>query len=221
MPTRTRSRRTHHPPKQARSRDSLRRWLDAAEAVLETRGLDGATLPRIAKEAGLSPASIYRRFRDKDALMAAVFARFSEQTAAELETPIDMEELRGIGLGPFARQWIRNMIAGYRTRTGLVRAAVQYSERHQRAPAVRRKQELEVRSFERMVDIFMLWRAEIRHPDPRYAAAFGMVMVAFALRELILQEQAKLFGQLLPLDDERLEQELPRLFLRYLGAEEA
>jgi len=60
-----------HPPRQARSRESLL-LLDAAEIVLVKYGPEGATLPRIAKQARLSPASVYRRFRDKEALMQAL-----------------------------------------------------------------------------------------------------------------------------------------------------
>ena len=39
--------------------------LDSAEFILAKRGLQGATLPRIAAHAKLSPASVYRRFREK------------------------------------------------------------------------------------------------------------------------------------------------------------
>jgi AcrR family transcriptional regulator len=205
------------PPQQARSRDSLRRLLDAAETVLEKHGPDGATLPRIASQARCSAASVYRRFRDKDALMAAVFARFSDANLAELEQPVDTAAIRRMGLRPFARLWIGNMIRGYRTRTGLIRAAVQYSQTHKKASFVRRKEALEIRSFRKMVDLFLLWRDEIRHPQPDYAVAYGMVMVALALRELILFGHADLFEKVVPVDDGHLQEELPRMFLRYLG----
>ena len=42
-------------------------------------------------------------------------------------------------------------------------------------------------------------------------------MVALALRELILFERTRTFAEITPLDDEVLRQELPRMFLRYLG----
>src|ERR1043165_963538 len=118
----------HRPPQQARSRESLRRMLDAAETVLEKYGPDGATLARVAKEAKLSPANVYRRFRDKDALLAAVFDRFTEINAKELATPVDVEQLRPIGIRVFARNWVAGMIAGFRQRTGLIRASVLYSQ---------------------------------------------------------------------------------------------
>ena len=58
-------RRIEHPLGQARVRQTLRRLLDAAEVVLVKHGPNGTTLPRIAKQAGVAPASVYRRFREQ------------------------------------------------------------------------------------------------------------------------------------------------------------
>lgn len=207
------------PPQQARSRETLRRLLDAAETVLARHGLDGATLPRIARQARLAPASVYRRFRDKDALMAAVFARFSDANEAELATPLDLDAIRPMGIRAFTRRWITNMIAGYRAQTRLMRAAVTYSQRHASSPAVRRKEALELRSARRLTDILLLWRHDIRHPNPEYAVNYAMLTVAFTLRELILFDRIAIFEKVVPLGDDQLREELPRVVLRYLGVE--
>ena len=47
--------------------------LAAAARVLDRDGLDAATVPHIAAEARLSPASIYRRFADKDFFIVSSF----------------------------------------------------------------------------------------------------------------------------------------------------
>lgn len=59
----------------------------------------------------------------------------------------------------------------------------------------------------------------IRHPDPAYAVSYGILTVAFALRELILFDQARTFRHALAVGDDDLKTELPRMFLRYLGIE--
>ncbi len=207
------------PPTQARSRETLQRMLDAAEAVLEKHGIEGATLQRIARNARLAPATVYRRFPDKDALMAAVFERFAGVSKEELARPIDTEAIRKLGIHAFTALWIGNMIQGFRARTGLIRASVLYSQAHLNSAFVRRKMALEIQGVKRVQDLFLLWRDEIGHPDAEQAVAFAMVMVALALRELILFNHAPMFGQVTPLDDEALRRELPRMFLGYLGVD--
>jgi len=48
------------------------RILSAAKTVLETEGLDGLTVRRVAREAKLSPMALYRHFPHKDALLDAL-----------------------------------------------------------------------------------------------------------------------------------------------------
>jgi len=208
------------PPRQERSRESLRRMLDAAETVLSTHGLQGATLPRISAQAGVSPANVYRRFRDKDALMKAVFRRLTQRSSAAVESQFDPETVRPIGIVQFSRNVIEGMIRGYRNDAGLSRAAVEYSQQHWDVDFVRKARASETRSFQQMVDTFLIWRDQIRHPDPEYAIRFAFLMVAIALRELILFDRSHIFAAVLPVDDDSLKQQLPRLFLRYLGVEE-
>jgi len=209
------------PPRQVRSRESLRRMLDAAEIILAKHGLQGATLPRIAAEAGVSPANVYRRFRDKDALMEAVFRRLTQRSSAATESQFDPETVRPIGIAQFSRNVIEAMIRGYRNGAGLSRAAVEYSEQHWEVGFVRKARASEAQSFQRMVDTFLIWRDQIRHPDPEHAIRFAFLMVAIALRELILFERSHIFAAVLPVTDDSLKEDLPRLFLRYLGVEEA
>ena len=209
----------HRPPVQERSRESLRRMLDAAEVVLAKHGLEGAILPRIAAKAGISAANVYRRFRDKDALMAAVFRRIRERSSAATAAQVDPEKVRPIGLVRFSRNIIGGMIQNYRGDAGLIRAAVQYSEQHWETAFVRTTRASEAQSFQTMVDTFMIWRDQIKHPDPPRAVRFGFVMIALVLRELILFNRTRIFEDVLSLDDDILKTELPRMFLSYLGVE--
>ena len=48
------------------------RILSAAKAVLETAGIEGLTIRRVAQQAELSPMALYRHFADKDALLNAL-----------------------------------------------------------------------------------------------------------------------------------------------------
>ena len=194
--------------------------LDAAEAVLAKHGLEGTTLPRIAGKAGMSPANVYRRFRDKDALMEAVFERLTARSSAESTAQFDPESVRPLGIAQFSRKVIGGMIRGFRNNAGLSRSAVQYSELHWEVGFVRKARASEAKSFQTMVDTFMMWRDQIKHPEPDRAVRFAFVMVALVMRELILFERTRTFEEVLAVNDELLSQELPRLFLRYLGVQD-
>lgn len=210
-------RKAEYPPVQERSRKTLERLLDSAEFILARHGLEGATLPRIAAHARLSPASVYRRFRDKDALMAAVFERLIKRSSAGSAAAVNPEAVRHLGLEQFSSNIIAGMIRSYRTDAGLSRATLQYSEQHWNANSVRNARDSETRSFQQMVGTFMIWRDQIKHPQPELGIRFAFVMVALALRELILFDRAYLFEAILPIDDDLLTKELTRMFLQYLG----
>ena len=206
------------PPRQARSRETLQRLLDATEAALEQQGLDGATLPRIARAAGIAPATVYRRFRDKDALIAAVFRRFTEIGAAEAERPVDPDAVQQIGLEAIVRNWTRALIGIYRGRPGLLRATMEYTRRHPEVPFIRRQIETEVQNFDKMASVLLVFRDRIRHPDPDFAVRFAMLLVGAVLRDRLLFDHGKHIERLAPASDERLADELARTFLAYLGA---
>lgn len=205
------------PPQQARSQQSLRRMLDAAELVIAKYGVEGATLPRIAKQARVAPTNVYRRFRNKEALVRAVFHRLTDRSSAEADAKFDPELVRSLGLVQFSQNVIVGMIEGYRANAALSRAAVQYSQKHWNLDFIQKARAAEARSFDRMVETFLIWRDQIKHPDPAYAVRFAFLMVSFALQGVILFNRAQMFTGILSLDDESLEKELPLVFLRYLG----
>jgi AcrR family transcriptional regulator len=208
-----------YPPRQARSRETLKRLLDAAEKVIAKHGLEGATLPRIARQARVSPANVYRRFRDKDALIAAVFSRFSDIQAEHADQPLDTEPIKKMGLRAFVRQWIGALLTSFRARTKLVRATIEYTRQNSERSFIQRQLELEGRSFDKMAEALLIFRDEMRHPEPEVAVRWAMLMTGFALMELVIFDHEKLAGRLLPMDDERLQEELVLGFLGYLGVD--
>jgi AcrR family transcriptional regulator len=61
------------------------RTLDAAEACLHRFGLAKTTIEDVAQAAGLSRATVYRQFGNRDGVLLAVAARDAEQTASAAE----------------------------------------------------------------------------------------------------------------------------------------
>jgi AcrR family transcriptional regulator len=76
-------------PTQARSRERLRRVLDAADEVLAQEGSDAFTTTRIAEAAGIPVGSVYRYFPDKEAIVEALalsyWSDFEDLVAAAAE----------------------------------------------------------------------------------------------------------------------------------------
>ena len=69
------------------------RVLEALRDVLEDEGMSGTTVERVAEAAGVSPATVYRRFGDRAGLFAAYAERFSpRRTADELLCSADRME---------------------------------------------------------------------------------------------------------------------------------
>ncbi len=68
--------RLRNAPMQARSRERLRRVLDAADEVLAADGPAAFTTTRVADVAGVSIGSVYRFFPDKEAIVEALAVRY-------------------------------------------------------------------------------------------------------------------------------------------------
>ena len=72
-------------PKQARSEQTLRRLLDAAEELIQAKGLAGVSIPDIVRRAGSSVGGFYARFRDKHELLRALEERFFVELYGRLD----------------------------------------------------------------------------------------------------------------------------------------
>lgn len=207
-------------PQQARSRESLRRLLKATIEVLGQHGVDGATIPRIAQHAGLSPGAIYRRFADKDALLETAILHVLERQEEQLHTAMSLETTRQIPLPVFTEQIVGSMLRSSRFYAGMLRAAKRFVETRRHTPFYRKADKLERRAFDRLVELFLVHRKEVRHPDPKAAVSFALMTLLCTVRELIvITPELRDWRGVIPKDDEQLKRELTRTFLAYLGVE--
>jgi len=206
-------------PKQARSRKTHDQLIAAARDILNERGLDAATVPRVADRAGLSPASVYRRFPSKDALMRAVLLGTLESLDANAAAKLTPELAQRYSLRQFAEMAVRNSLAHQRKNGKMLRALLQFVLNHPSAAFRKRVAELNIRSVQRVADFLLLKRSEIKHPQPEQAVSFALMLVGFALQEIVvLDTLPNVADPRLPKTDDDLVQELTRAFLGYLGA---
>lgn len=77
------------PAQQERGRSSSQRLLASAETVLIEHGLEDFTIARVAEEAGVSAAIVYRRFAGKKELLAAVDTDLQDRLNAAITAALD------------------------------------------------------------------------------------------------------------------------------------
>lgn len=205
-------------PQQARSRESSRKLIKAAAEVLGQHGVEGTTIPRIAHHAGLTPGAIYRRFHDKDALLETVVLSILERQDERIRLALTPAMARQIPLALFAEQLINSMLVSYRASAGLLRGIRQFVHGRPHTAFYRRVVKLEFRTLLYLVELFLAHRKEIKHPNPRRAVSFALMMVGSSLTQLILVDHdLSNWQHVIPKDDQSLKRELLRAFLGYLG----
>jgi len=208
-------------PQQARSRESVERLMKAAREILNEKGIAGATVPRVAARAGLSPGSVYRRFPDKDALMRAVIFETLETLDASTAAALTPELAERLSLQAFAETMVRQSLRSQRRNATMLRAMHQFILSHPSAAFKKKTVELNSRSVQRVADFLLLKRDEMSHPNPKKAVPFALMLVGFALQEIVvLDALPDVPDPRLPKTDDELVEELTRAFLAYLGADD-
>lgn len=82
-------------PSQQRALETQEKILDAYEGLLSDNFHEDITVRQIAELAGITPAAIYRRFENKDALLPVLYGRFErrlEDWSINIWTPETLKE---------------------------------------------------------------------------------------------------------------------------------
>lgn len=204
-------------PKQARSRRTTDRVLDALEEMLREGPFERITMRELLKRSRTSAGSFYARFPTREALLPALYDRHDEQLhertsgTEEQSEPATLEEL------VFAMT--RRIVEGMRERRWFVSAVALHARMHpELIPEDQRKRREAVHAtwHERI----LAFRDQIGHPDPESAVAFGLFMVVSTCREKVVFGDAPLATSF-ELSDARLAEESARAFLNYLSVKPA
>ncbi|MEA2339979.1 MAG: hypothetical protein QOG11_56 [Solirubrobacteraceae bacterium] len=79
-------------PQQDRSRDKMRRVLDAADRLLAHEGSDALATTRVAAAAGIAVGSLYAYFPDKDAIAEALALRYWGEIERRIAAVVEADE---------------------------------------------------------------------------------------------------------------------------------
>jgi AcrR family transcriptional regulator len=174
------------PTRQRRSAETTERLLEAAEGILRHEGIDAATLRAIADRAGVSIGIVYRRFRDKDAVLRAVYTRFFARTRAGNRRALDGAPLQTATTTAVLTAIVRGIAEGYSRHRDLLRPLVLYVRTHPDPAFRRRARLLNAAVYADVRRLLLESKPDIDHPDPEAAVAFGVSAVASVLQERIL-----------------------------------
>lgn len=204
-------------PQQERSRQTLARLLDATIAALERDGLKGTTIPRVAAAAGVASASIYRRFRDRAALLRAAFLHALEQSVRSEGGPFEPASISTRSLDKAVSGLVGAISRQYREHPGLLRALIRFVETDTDEAFRKKALGYVADSFLKAGDVLLMFRTGITHTNPERAVLFGLLTVGTIL-EVRALEEISMWHELLPISDEEIEAELTRCLLGYLRA---
>lgn len=204
-------------PKQARSRETLSRILDAAEALIVEKGLADASVPEIVRRARSSVGGFYARFKDKDELLRALEERFFLEMSERAEALAASARRQGAGVREIVSLAAHELVATTRARLNLIAAFLHRAtwNRDTRREALR----FRGRVAERVKELVLSRGEPLDHPEPALAVDLA-VQIAFGLVfQLVMVGEVRAGGRVL--SDAELEREIARSFLRVVGAREA
>jgi AcrR family transcriptional regulator len=90
-------------PVQTRSRQKLARAIAAAEELVRQEGVDAVTLPRVASEADVSVGALYQYLPDREAILAAIVARYHGRLERLFDDTIERMRSAGRTRDPMGR----------------------------------------------------------------------------------------------------------------------
>lgn len=198
---------------QNRSRLTQERVLDATERLMALRPFHEIAVAEIAQEAEASVSSIYARFPNKEALLGAIYERYAtlqRNMVDELLSPARWQETP---LAETLRATFPLIVAGYRTRQGLLRAFLEQASRDVRFRET--WSEVGDHIVARVAELVMCRSFEVDHPEPQRGIRLGLTMVFATLAHQIQMHQIDV-----PEMDE-LTEELILMMLRYMGIPES
>jgi AcrR family transcriptional regulator len=116
-----------HAPQQSRSQDTQEKVLQALEELLGERFFEQITIRDLAARAGVSSGTIYRRFKDKEALLPVLYERFNHlqtEWGENFWEDVDLESEQG--LAPRIRHLVSKHVDFYQAHAPILRTIYLY-----------------------------------------------------------------------------------------------
>lgn len=165
---------------QSRSQRTQDAILDAAEVLFAQHGVDGTAVAEIARRAQCSVGAVYHHFKDKDAVLYALYKRMTDRFQAVSASALDPARWEGASIEDILRGFLEFSLRIERESPGFKQAAL---EAVQKDPALQRHYaEILGGIYQGLRKLVLARRAEIGHPDPDLAVRFVLDQFAAMIR---------------------------------------
>jgi len=200
-------------PRQARSQETLGRFVEATRRLLQERSFDDITVHDIVAAADRTVGSFYARFEDKDAVLHVLVDQLDERVSDVVRAFCDPVRWEGAPLADFVAESVRLNVQAYRSTAPLFRAALLAAVRD---PSFRRRRLATLRLCADLQKQLVLTRPdETTCADPARASDQWFELVAARLDHELLFGR---FTETSPDNDAELVAELTDQCLHVLGA---
>ena len=192
---------------QERSRSTVDALLEATARVLIKEGYDRASTNRIAEVAGVSIGSLYQYFPSKEALVAAVIDRHTQEISEATRNALVKAAAHPIEVA--AREFVSVAIDGHRVNPklhGVLAEQIPHVGRLENIKAVQRDAYALVRGY------LEAHRDEIDVADPDLAAFICVTVIEALTHAAVLHRPDILAGE----KERRFVDDVTRLVVRYL-----
>ncbi|MBW2445629.1 MAG: TetR/AcrR family transcriptional regulator [Deltaproteobacteria bacterium] len=204
-------------PKQARSEATLHRLLDAAELLIQDKGLADVSIPDIVARAGSSVGGFYARFKDKDELLRALEERFLAQMrdlVDGLSAPARWEDA---SIADIVRTGVATLLAVFQEHRPLLAAFMERAA-HGQGPELQDILGFRREVSARFVELLHSRHEELAHPDPEVAIDLAIQVLFGLMQQLIVFGEVRVGER--RLGEDELATELARIVLHYIGYSE-
>ncbi len=193
---------------QERSKATVEALLSATARVLVREGYDHASTNKIADAAGVSIGSLYQYFPTKEALVAAVIERHSNEMMDVVRS--SLARVAALPVADAARELVRVFIEAHRIEPKLHRVLVEQTPRIANAEHVEKVDKEAITLVRAYLEAH---RSEIVVDDLDMAAFIAVTCVE-AMTHTAVQRRPEL------IEDPAFVEEVATFLVRYLGARE-
>jgi AcrR family transcriptional regulator len=176
-------------PQQERSRETLARITEAAEALFAERGYDGASVGDIAAKARCSVGAFYARFKDKESLLLHVHDRQCAALVERMAFLCDLQRAENASLEGCVRQIVRGLFRHAAGRRSLTRVFIERGGADAAFHARYAAAWAEVRKV--VLPLLVERKREIGHAQPEDAADFVLQMLHAAWANDVLHHKMR------------------------------